>query len=147
MKRLIPILFALALTLQTRAAESAKEAIERLNKIFVEAHIKGDAKTIAGQYSKDAQCLWEDEPIFSGRENIEAAWKKLIGDGGRKADVKTLEVQEAGDWAYEVGAFIITEKDDVIYDGKYIIVWKKEDGQWRIHRDIGNGNRAIPPKK
>ena len=88
MKRLIPILFALALTLQTRAAESAKEAIERLNKIFAEAHIKGDAKTIASQYSKDAQCLWEDEPIFSGRENIEAAWKKLIGDGGRKADVK-----------------------------------------------------------
>ena len=33
----------------------------------------------------------------------------------------------------------------VIYDGKYICIWKREKGQWKIHRDIGNKNLPAAP--
>jgi ketosteroid isomerase-like protein len=27
--------------------------------------------------------------------------------------------------------------------GKYIVIWKQEDGQWKLHRDIFNS--SMPP--
>jgi ketosteroid isomerase-like protein len=26
--------------------------------------------------------------------------------------------------------------DKVLDSGKYIVVWKRQDGQWKLHRDI-----------
>jgi ketosteroid isomerase-like protein len=119
----------------------AREAIEALNRKFEEAHFRGDAKAIAQQYTEDAQALWENQGIVQGREAIEKLWKEDIGNGGRKAQVQTIEVEEHGKWAYEVGKFLVTGPDGkVVYDGKYLIIWKKEHGRWWIYRDMGNTN-------
>ena len=64
-----------------------------------------------------------------------------MGGPGRKAKLTTLEVEQHGDWAFETGKFLATAPDGkVIYDGKYICIWKREKGEWKIHRDIGNKN-------
>jgi ketosteroid isomerase-like protein len=125
-------------------AGGAREAIEALNRKFEEAHLKGDAKAIAMQYTADAQALWENQGIVQGRDAIEKLWKDDIGNGGRTAKVQTLEVEQHGKWAYEVGKFLVTGPDGkMVYDGKYLIIWKKEHGRWWIYRDMGNTNTKL----
>jgi len=48
------------------------------------------------------------------------------------------EVQEAGDWAYEVGGFATTAPGGATLNaGKYIVIWKRQpSGAWKIYRDI-----------
>ncbi len=31
--------------------------------------------------------------------------------------------------------------------GKYIVVWKKENGDWKVWRDIWNSDNPPPPSK
>ena len=126
--------------------KSAKEAIAAANKVFEEAHLRGDAAALAAQYSDDAQILWEDRPAISGRKNIEAEWAKDMGGPGRPAKITTVEVEQSGDLAYEIGKMLITSPSgEVIYDGKYICIWKRIDGIWKIHRDMGNKNVPAKP--
>jgi ketosteroid isomerase-like protein len=38
-------------------------------------------------------------------------------------------------------------KDGTIADkGKYIVVWKKEDGKWKLHRDLSNSDLPVATK-
>jgi ketosteroid isomerase-like protein len=56
------------------------------------------------------------------------------------------EVETHGTTAIEVGAYKITGPGQQVLDtGKYIVVWKKEDGQWKLHRDIFNTSVAAAP--
>ena len=42
-----------------------------------------------------------------------------------------------GDTAIEVGLYTIIGGDGGVADkGKYIIIWKNEADQWKLHRDI-----------
>jgi ketosteroid isomerase-like protein len=121
---------------------SAREAILEANKQFAAAHLRGDAKAIAAQYTDDAQILWEDRPIIEGRKAIEEEWRKDMGGPGRTASIKNLEIEEHGDWAFETSLFLVTGANgETIYDGKYICIWKRVEGNWKIHRDIGNKNK------
>ena len=141
--RLPSLLILVLLTLATYAQEktSAAKAIGAANAEFEKAHLRGDAKAIAAQYTENAQLLWEDRDIIKGREAIEAEWRKDMGGPGRKAAITLLEVEEHGDWAFETSKFLVTAPDGkVVYDGKYICIWKRVNGQWKIHRDIGNKN-------
>jgi ketosteroid isomerase-like protein len=56
--------------------------------------------------------------------------------------LETLELEVAGDMAHEVGEATLglepktgTSATVVV---KYVVVWKKAGGQWRLHRDIWN---------
>jgi ketosteroid isomerase-like protein len=37
------------------------------------------------------------------------------------------------------------EGGKVVDRGKYIVIWKREQGQWKLHRDIWN--TSMPPAK
>jgi hypothetical protein len=32
----------------------------------------------------------------------------------------------------------------VLDEGKYIVIWKQVEGQWKLHRDILNSSRPAP---
>lgn len=135
-------LLAIALfTPENFGQQTAREAILAGNHAFEVAHLKGDAKAIAAQYTEDGQLLWEDREIIQGKQAIEAEWRKDMGGPGRKAKITNLEIEEHGDWAFETSRFLVTAPDGkIVYDGKYICIWKKIGGEWKIHRDIGNKN-------
>ena len=58
--------------------------------------------------------------------------------GLKDVRLNTLDLQAAGDTAYEVGEanLTIASGSAVV---KFVVVWKKDGGQWRLHRDIWNG--------
>ena len=123
----------------------AHEAIAEGYKAFEVAYHQGDADTISRMYTADAELLIPEAPIVRGREAIAEVWKRLLGSGGNHVRVDIGEVQEGGNWAYEVGQFTASAPDGSFLNaGKYIVIWKRQStGEWKIHRDIFNSD--VPP--
>lgn len=45
----------------------------------------------------------------------------------------------------EEGGVTIYVKDEVVSQEKFIVLWKKVNGQWKVFRDISNPNTMAPP--
>ncbi len=71
-------------------------------------------------------------------------WAGAIQGGASDLDLETVEVQQSGDMAVEVGTLSMTApaaegggRTDL--GGKFFVVWQRgDDGTWRLHRDIWN---------
>jgi uncharacterized protein (TIGR02246 family) len=112
--------------------------IAAVNRQFEDAARKGDLDWLASLYTADAIALPPDGPIVKGRDNIKQMWGALAQQVGLK-DVRldTLDFEQAGDTGHEVGEATLTLSSGTAVM-KFVVVWKKVEGQWRLHRDIWN---------
>ena len=116
--------------------------IAAVNRQFEDAARNGDVGRLASLYTADAMVLPPDGPVVQGRDNIKQMWATVAQQIGLK-DVRlsTVNFEQAGDTGYEVGeATLSTGTGTVVV--KFVVVWKKESGQWRLHRDIWNTKGA-----
>jgi uncharacterized protein (TIGR02246 family) len=150
MRKLLVVL-SIAATLAVLSApanaQSAREAIEAALVTFSEAFNSKDAAAVASHYAEDAAVFPPDSARIDGRANIQNFWKGAIDAGLSDLTLKAVEVQDQGEWAYEVGEVSYsapgTGDARTTATGKYIVIWKKDtDGTWRLYRDIWNSNRA-----
>ena len=86
--------------------------------------------------------------MLSGRQAIQEFWQGVIDSGIRGATVETVDLEELGDTAIEVGAYTLDIRPaggEATQDvGKYVIIWKRQaDGSWKWAVDIFNTN--LPP--
>ena len=123
------------------AAPDVRAVIEAADKAFCAAMDRGDAAAIAALYTATAELLPPGTDTVRGREAIRKTFQAGIDAGQKELTLTTLEVEEHGDTADEVGTWTARGKDGVLLDsGKYLVVWKNESGQWRLHRHIWNSN-------
>jgi ketosteroid isomerase-like protein len=108
---------------------------------FIAAFGRQDAAGCAQLYTELGATLPPNAEMARGREAIQAVWQELFDAGLTAFAVDSLEVENAGDWAYEMGRYRLYAGDDLADEGKYLLIWKREAGQWRIHRDIVNTSR------
>jgi uncharacterized protein (TIGR02246 family) len=137
----IVIVLSLGVVGESSAQKNARTEIEAVNKQFAAAVSRGDATAVGALYSGKAQVFAPNAPVVAGRTAIEAMWKGVFGAGIAGASLTSTEVETHGETAIESGTYEMTLKDGKVADrGKYIVIWKRENGQWRIHRDIWNTN-------
>ena len=116
-------------------------AIVAANKIFMDNFSRGDAAGLAALYTENAQFLPPNSDFVSGKEAIQTALQGLIDSGIKTLKLETLEVEGYGDTASEVGKYILGgEGNEVMDEGKYIVIWRQEAGQWKLHRDMINSS-------
>jgi uncharacterized protein (TIGR02246 family) len=150
MRKLFGLLFiviAIATLVAPANAQSAREAIEAALVKFSEAFNSKDAAAVAAHYTEDAAVFPPDSARIDGRANIQNFWKGAIDAGLSDLTLKAVEVEDQGDWAYEIGELSYsapgTGDARTTASGKYIVIWKKDaDGTWRLYRDIWNSNPA-----
>lgn len=135
-----------ATPLRAADAKSVRAAIEALDKKYDEAFNKGDAGALASLHLDDAQILAPDAETVKGRPAIEQFWKAEIKSAttlGAKNASKPIEIEEHGGVAHETGSWVsIKAGGSIIEEGKYLVLWKKHDGQWKIFRETWNVKRA-----
>jgi uncharacterized protein (TIGR02246 family) len=120
----------------TRAAIAA--SIER----FIAAFNRGDAAGAAAVYTADAQVLPPNSDVITGQQAIQAFWQMAMDMGVKAVKLATVEVAGDGNTAYEVGQFTLQGAEGQVLDaGKYVVIWRQEAGQWKLHRDIWNSSR------
>ncbi|SRR5581483_1303473 len=128
------------------AQPEVRAAVEEGNRRFVAAFLRGDGKAIGELYTASAEAFPPNGEVVRGREAIARFWQSVIDGGIKGVAVTTLETEAQGDLAYEVGRYALTgEGGKPVDQGKYVVVWKREDGQWKLHRDIWN--TSLPAAK
>ncbi len=119
-----------------------RRAIEAANEQFMDAFRRGDAAALAGLYSEQGQAFPPNGDIAQSRQAIRAVWQAAMDAGIKGARLDTLEVDGQDDTAYEVGKYtLLGEAGQTLDAGKYIVIWKREAGQWKLHRDIWNSSQ------
>ncbi len=122
----------------------AKAEIEEANKNFMALVAAGDSVGIANLYTSDAKLMFAGKPADVGRANIQTTFSQILNSGVTKIDLKTIEVFGSEDLLAEEGEVIVYVNDMVVAEEKFIVLWKKEEGKWKIFRDISNSN--TPPQ-
>jgi uncharacterized protein (TIGR02246 family) len=125
----------------------AKAEIEASNKVFMDLVAKGDSVGLANSYTTDAKFMNAGVPAVSGRANIQNAMSEIVKSGITKVDIRLKEVFGTEDLIAEEGELTLYVKDKAVAEEKYIVLWKKEDGKWKLFRDIFNSNLPAPPSK
>ena len=121
-----------------------RQAIEEANKIFLSIFGQGDAAGLAALYASEGQILPPNGDFVVGHAAIQGFWQAVFNSGLTGAALDTLEVEQFGDTAIEVGKYQLLVAGGQVADwGKYIVIWKHEGGAWKLHRDIFNSSR--PP--
>ena len=139
----IAILVACLVLAAGSAMSQQKPSIQKINEEWVAAFNKGDAAGVAALYSEDAYILPNGAEMAKGRRAIEAYFKNSVQQLG-DAKLKTVDLQSLGPGsAREVGTFNFKAKGDSPQEvvGKYVAVWRKMGGQWKLITDIWNMNK------
>lgn len=128
------------------AADSlaTRKAIEEQDRAYDVAFNRGDAKALAALYADDAHIYPPNHPVVKGRAAVETYWKGMFAASGDKNASKPLEVQDFGDVAVETGTWAGTGADGTSRaHGKFIAVWKKVAGQWKLYRETWNADDPL----
>ena len=126
---------------QAAGGNAVRAAIEAGNKKFSDGAAKHDAALIATAYTADAEAFPPNSDVVTGRPALQKLWQSVLDSGITGIDLKTTEVESAGNMAYEVGMYTMKTKDGKVADhGKYCVVWKQANGRWLLHRDIWTTN-------
>ena len=96
-------------------------------------------------YTSTARILPPGAPMITGREAIRKFWSDLVlSANATSAVLSSVDVMEAGDGAVEIGRATLTVEppgqSQAQMDVKYVVFWRQEDGEWKWHVDIWNGN-------
>ena len=121
----------------------AKTEIETVNKEFMDLFAKGDSVGLANCYTVDAKLMIAGAPAVTGRQDIQTAVHGMVNSGITKADIKTFDVWGTEALLAEEGEVLLYVKDTQVAQEKFIVLWKKEDGKWKLFRDIFNSNLPV----
>jgi ketosteroid isomerase-like protein len=128
------------------AAQDAKarSAIEAVNQQFMVIFKSADPTALTALYTSAGQLLPPHGDIVTGTQAINQFWQGFLVPG-IAVTFKSLELETHGDTGHEVAYYTVTGEGNKVLDtGKYIVIWKREQGQWKLHRDIWNTNTPAP---
>jgi uncharacterized protein (TIGR02246 family) len=109
--------------------------------LFMEAFNTEDADTLAALFTEDGVMLPPNAPAIFGRDAIRASNREAFETVDHAIELEDLEIKVEGDLGYKAGRYRVRSEDNQLIDrGKYIEIWRKVDGQWKIHRDIWNSS-------
>ena len=124
-------------------AFAQKAEIEAVNENWMELFNKGDFAVIASLYTDDATAFPPGSTMVKGKAAIAAMWKGMAEQVG-DPKVTTLDVKPLGpSAAREIGTFSLKTKSPTPQEitGKYVVVWEKVEGNWKLAADIWNDGR------
>ncbi|MEM9982092.1 MAG: DUF4440 domain-containing protein [Bacteroidota bacterium] len=152
MKRIVIVLLVTAVNwpLNAQVLQGDQEDINQILKNtekFSTFVINADYAGIASAYTADAKIFPNHTEILEGKDII-TYWTLPEGVRTTYHKITQSEITVVNDTAYDYGYYEgkTTHKDGRVssWQGKYVIVWKKVDNDWKMYLDIWN---SVNPKK
>ena len=118
--------------------DKARTAIDDENQKFMDNFKKGDSAALAAQYAADGTVLAPNaDPVK--KDGLAAMWGSFIRSGVKELKVSPTDIAGNDEMLTETGVYELYGDNNKILDkGKYVVVWKNENGSWKIFRDIFN---------
>jgi len=117
---------------------------------WIDAYNAGEPDRIIALYAEDAIVMPPDAPSVTG----DAALRSFLGDEmaeAKKGGITIVltgddEADTSGDLGWHRGTFkVVGEGGASLGTGKYLEIWQRQQGKWRITRDIWNNDAAPAP--
>lgn len=121
--------------------------IENLIKRYETALNANDIDTILNLYGTDPVFMPQHAPAFAGRDAVRAAYSHVFATIKLNIGFTTYEIETHGDTAWartsSAGKTRILAADVVVEEGNNeLFVFKRENGEWKIHRYIFTTTQA-----
>lgn len=127
-------------------SKSVEDYIRKEALNFGEEIRRGDSIALASHYASDAVVMPPNSEVVKGN-NIVGMWGGALRMGVKDVKLTITDITGGGDLYVETGNIEMFGADNKSLDkGKYVVVWKKENGNWKMYRDIWNSNSAAPTK-
>ena len=112
---------------------------------FSKAVMASDYELISNAYTEDAKIFPNGLDIIEGRDAIKKYWILPEGRSTKYHKLTPVEIKIIGDEAYDYGYFegttLFDDGRESSWRGKYVVIWRKVDGDWKIYLDIWNAIR------
>ncbi len=154
-----PILSLLVLTLamtflmscttapQDTTAEDL-QAINAVNKKFTDNFNSGNIDALSVRHSEEPKILPPNSPVIVDKDGIQAVYQGFYDAGARDLQFTVIDFNANGDMAHSVGKFTFTiqpeEGEAINESGKYVELWKRENGSWKLDVLIWNTSVPLP---
>jgi ketosteroid isomerase-like protein len=126
--------------------DSAKAAIAASNKVFGACFANSDSVAFANCYASDGCIYNANMPKVCGKAGIQSFLSMGYQSGIRNVVLTTDEVMGGKEAVVETGKYEVFVANNVsVEKGKFVVVWKEENGKWKMYRDIWNSD-APPPQ-
>ena len=126
--------------------DSVKTYITEMNKSYGQRFKTNDTAFYKERYCKDAAVYCPNLPAVVGIDSIISFF---YGGGNNKETIIELppnNVSGTADLVVEDGPYNFPDgKGGSVDKGKFIALWKQEDGKWKLYREIWNTD--LPPGK
>jgi len=123
----------------------ARTFIDSVNNKFSQEVASGDSVGLASNYWPDAELLLDNSDVVKGKD-IQASWSAFIQMGVKQMNFTTTDIAGTSSFIIETGNYEIKGGQNKLLDrGKYVVVWEKRMGEWKLYRDIGN--TSLPSAK
>ena len=102
----------------------------------------GDAQAIANNYADDATLYPPGAEQVTGKVAITDFWAGALAfstNGG----IESTRAENDGAIGYETGTYVIEDSTGAHVDhGKFLVVWKYVNGEWKMQHDMWNSDMA-----
>ena len=121
---------------ETIDLQKARIIIDSLDKQFALHFYNGDSVSLYNMYAKGASLGNKrgNEILLSWGQQI----RNSIRNDTRTIIYTTTSLSTDSEFLVELGTYEFKDsKGNSKFKGKYLVVWKQEDGKWKLYRDMG----------
>lgn len=109
---------------------------------FSQNYVQGDIEALVDSYTFDGKIFPNRTKIIEGREKLLEFWTPRNGNKTIRHKITPSEIRIVKKTAYDFGYYEGTSQnakgEKFEFRGKYVIVWRKVKGKWKIYLDIWN---------
>lgn len=120
--------------------------IRRLDEEWGKAATHKKLDAVVAFYAQDGSLVWPGEPAVHGTADIRASWKKMmdtIPGLNLRFTAERIVISDDASLASDFGKVEFGHEVDgkpVMEIAKYVVVWRKEKGSWKVLYDSYNMN-------
>jgi ketosteroid isomerase-like protein len=123
--------------------ETTIAGMRKTNDLFCSTVVRRRDMEALGQiYTPDAQILPPGADMIQGVAAIKNFWQQaILGLDVQDASLVTVLAEPAGDTVVEIGRAALSLAGGQVVPVKYVVHWKRHEGEWKWHTDIWNMNQ------
>lgn len=126
--------------------DAARQEIATNNLLWGQAFVRGDSTTMVSLYHTEARIYPPNAATMNSRSDMGRMVAGMTGSGIQNATLTTTDIIGSGDLVIETGTYEMRNASQAVDRGKYMVVWKQDNGRWRIYRDIWNSDMPAGPR-
>ena len=129
-----------------RKPDPDEAAIRALDAEWSKAATAKSMKRVMKFYATDGSVVWPDQPLATGHKAIRKSWEAYFNASpDMYLDFKPthIEIASGGGMATDFGEVHFAngaKSKDTKNTAKYLVVWKREHGTWKVFYDSWNWN-------